>query len=132
MKILPFKLEPEFREYVWGGTRLRPDAERTAEAWVVFEDNLITSGPFNGKQLKDVALYAGESLLGQAEMKRTGTKFPLLVKLLDSQKWLSLQVHPNNEQAVRWEGPGFYGKMEGWYVVEAEEKIVLVSRKVMR
>jgi len=127
MKILPFKLEPEFREYIWGGSRLRPDAERTAEAWVVYENNLVVSGPFKGKRLKEVALVAGESLLGQAVMKRTGMKFPLLVKLLDSQKWLSLQVHPNDAQAVRWEGTGSFGKMEGWYIIEAEEGAMLLS-----
>lgn len=126
-RILPFKLIPQFREYVWGGKRLRPDAERTAEAWVVYEQNLIADGPLAGLTLAQAAQELGEQLLGSAAITRTGIKFPLLIKLLDCAKWLSLQVHPNNEQALRWEGAGHFGKMEGWYVIEAEADAQLIS-----
>jgi mannose-6-phosphate isomerase len=126
-KILPFKLMPQFREYVWGGTRLRPAAERTAEAWVVYEQNLIADGPLAGMTLAQAAQELGEQLLGSAAIARTGMKFPLLIKLLDCAQWLSLQVHPNNEQALRWEGAGHFGKMEGWYVIDADPGAQLIS-----
>ena len=45
MKIDPFMLRPEYREYVWGGNRIRPNVERTAEAWLVYEHNMIIDGP---------------------------------------------------------------------------------------
>lgn len=127
-KLQPFKLIPEYREYVWGGHRLRPQAERTAaEAWVVYEGDVIAQGPLKGLTLADASLQLGESLLGSAVVARTGSKFPLLIKILDCADWLSLQVHPNNEQAERWEGAGHFGKMEGWYVIEADAEAQLIS-----
>jgi mannose-6-phosphate isomerase len=125
--INPFKLEPTYRDYVWGGNRLRPGVEVTAEAWVVYEQNTIQSGPFAGKTLADAARVEGESLLGTSAVAQTGSRFPLLIKLLDCARWLSLQVHPNDEQARRLEGPGHFGKTEAWYIIEADEGAQLLS-----
>jgi mannose-6-phosphate isomerase len=50
-----------------------------------------------------------------------------LIKLLDCAQWLSLQVHPNDEQAARLQGPGFFGKTEAWFVVEADPEARLIS-----
>lgn len=126
-RLLPFKLIPQFREYVWGGKRIRPDAERTAEAWVVFEGNRIADGALAGLTLAQASKEYGESLLGSRVVTQTGSKFPLLIKILDAAEWLSLQVHPNNEQAWRWEGTEYFGKMEGWYVIDADESAELIS-----
>jgi len=123
----PFKLEPEYREYVWGGNRIRPDVGRTAEAWLVYENNAITNGPLKGMSLSEAAMQEGETLLGRAVVEKTGDRFPLLIKLLDCADWLSLQVHPNNAQAEFWEGPGNFGKMEAWYIVDVEPGAQLVS-----
>ncbi len=123
----PFKLIPQYREYVWGGNRIRPAAERTAEAWVVYEHNQIADGPMAGITLAQAAEEYGAALLGSRVVDHTGKKFPLLIKILDAAMWLSLQVHPNNEQAQRWEGAGHFGKMEGWYVIEADEGAQLIS-----
>jgi mannose-6-phosphate isomerase len=117
----PFKLTPTYRDYVWGGKRLRPEAEITAEAWVVYEEDRVADGPYVGKTLAEVAELEGEALLGRKAVALTGKRFPLLIKLLDCAAWLSLQVHPNDEQAERLEGPGFFGKTEAWYVIEAEK-----------
>lgn len=120
MKLNSFlKLTPSYRDYVWGGERLRPGYYPTAEAWVVWEEDLIESGPLAGKTLGAVAEQFGEALLGAKAMSRTGTRFPLLIKLLDCAQWLSLQVHPNDAQAVELEGPGQFGKTEAWHVLEA-------------
>lgn len=113
-------LTPEYRDYVWGGSRLRPGHVPTAEAWVIYEDDRIASGTLAGQTLAKVAAAYGEALLGQEAVQRTGTRFPLLVKLLDCAQWLSLQVHPNDEQAMRLEGPSQFGKTEAWHFIEAE------------
>ncbi len=113
-----FILEPKYRDYVWGGKRLR-QGQITAEVWAVHEDNLISSGPWAGQTLALAAEQLGSDLLGTLPVERTGRRFPLLIKLLDCAQWLSLQVHPNDQQAVQLEGPGHFGKTEAWYFIEA-------------
>jgi mannose-6-phosphate isomerase len=117
---IAFQLEPVYREYVWGGRRLRPQAERTAEAWVVYAGDRISSGPLAGLTLAEAAQRHGAGLLGTRPFARTGTLFPLLIKLLDCADWLSLQVHPDDGLAVRLEGAGQFGKTEAWHFIEAE------------
>lgn len=114
-----FVLEPQYREYLWGGNRLRP-GQLTAEAWVIYEGNTIRGGPLVGRTLAGVAEEYGAALLGERVVARTGLRFPLLVKLLDCAQWLSLQVHPNDEQAERLEGPGHFGKTEAWHILQAD------------
>jgi mannose-6-phosphate isomerase len=118
--LVPFHLLSEFRDYVWGGDRLRPGYSPTAEAWVVYDQDRIADGPFAGRSLGELSSELGASLLGNRALKKTGVRFPLLIKLLDCAQWLSVQVHPNDAQARALEGPGFFGKTEAWHVVEAE------------
>lgn len=120
------QLKPEYRDYLWGGQRLRP-GQLTAEAWVVYENDRIASGPFAGRTLAEVSAELGASLLGQRAFQQTGARFPLLIKLLDCAQWLSLQVHPNDEQAARLQGPGFFGKTEAWHVLEAAPDAQLIA-----
>lgn len=123
----PLQLIPEYRDYVWGGSRLRPGLPRTAEAWIVYEGDRIATGAFAGKTLGDLAVERGPELLGTRATSKTGTRFPLLVKLLDCAAWLSLQVHPNDEQAVALEGPGNFGKTEAWHILEADTQATLIA-----
>jgi mannose-6-phosphate isomerase len=113
-------LEPQYRDYVWGGQRLRPGKVITAEAWVVYEHDQVKSGPCQGQTLAELASHYGPQLLGQEAFQKTGERFPLLVKLLDCAEWLSIQVHPNDEQAVEMEGPGYFGKTEAWHTLDAD------------
>lgn len=113
------QLVPQYREYVWGGSRLRPEHVPTAEAWVVYENDQIASGALEGKTLAEACQQFGADLLGWQVVTKTGLRFPLLIKLLDCAAWLSLQVHPNDEQARLLEGPGFFGKTEAWHFIEA-------------
>ena len=115
-----FSLTPEYRDYVWGGDRLKPGHAPIAEAWVVYEQDRIASGPLAGRTLAEAAVAYGEVLLGRRAVQRTGTRFPLLIKLLDCAAWLSLQVHPNDEQAMRLEGAGQFGKTEAWHILDAQ------------
>ena len=118
-------LKPEYRDYVWGGQRLRP-GELTAESWVIYENDLITSDPLVGMTIGAAAVQYGAELLGKKGIEHNGNQFPLLIKLLDCAQWLSLQVHPNDQQAVQLEGPGNNGKTEAWFVLDAapEAKII--------
>jgi len=113
-------LVPEYRERVWGGQRLKPSDSPVGEAWIVYEQNRIASGPHAGRLLADLAAEQGAALLGSRAVEHTGPRFPLLIKLLDTADWLSLQVHPNDEQAVQLEGPGQFGKTEAWHILEVE------------
>jgi mannose-6-phosphate isomerase len=123
----PFALTPEYRDYVWGGARLRPEIVPTAEAWVVYANDRVASGVYAGRILSDLAEEFGADLLGTRAMESTGRHFPLLVKILDCAQWLSLQVHPNDEQAKKLEGEKFFGKTEAWHVLEAEDKSTLIA-----
>jgi mannose-6-phosphate isomerase len=122
------RLVPEYHERVWGGQHLKPDSPRPiGEAWIVHEHDRVASGPYEGKTLGELADKYGEQLLGDVPAKLTGNRFPLLIKLLDCAQWLSLQVHPNDKQAVELEGPGHFGKTEAWYVLDAEPGARLIS-----
>lgn len=121
------KLTPTFRDYVWGGDRLRPGHAPTAEAWVVWENDQIESGPLAGKTLGETAVEFGAELLGNKVFARTQSRFPILIKLLDCAEWLSLQVHPNDEQAEKLEGAGHFGKTEAWHILDAQKDSKLIA-----
>lgn len=121
MMLKPFKLEPQYRDYVWGGDRLRPGYMPTAEVWAVHENNTIANGDMTGFTLADIVTQSGVDLLGTKVTRRVGNRFPILIKLLDCNQWLSLQVHPNDVQAVQLEGAGQLGKTEAWYFFDATE-----------
>ena len=127
MNKTPFPLAPEYRNYVWGGARLRPKIVPTAEAWIIYAGNRISSGPDAGSVLAELAEDFGTELLGTRAIARTGNRFPVLVKILDCAQWLSLQVHPNDEQAKKLEGEEFFGKTEAWHVLEVEPKAKLIA-----
>lgn len=122
----PFRLIPEYRERVWGGQRLLTSPKPIGEAWVVYENNRVADGPWAGRTLGAIAAAEGERFLGQRPLRQTGVRFPLLIKLLDCQDWLSVQVHPNNAQAVQLEGPGQFGKTEAWHILEAAPTAQLI------
>ena len=94
------------------------------EAWAVFEGNRIQNGPYAGQTLGDLAARFPAQILGT---HATGTRFPLLIKLLDCADWLSVQVHPNDEQAAELEGAGELGKTEAWHILEADEGAELIA-----
>ncbi len=119
---------PEYHHRVWGGQQLKPNLEKPyGEAWLVFERNKIKSGPFAGKTLEEVSRELGAGLLGTRSLECTGTRFPLLIKILDCADWLSVQVHPNDEQALQLEGKGHYGKTEAWHVLDTVPGAELIA-----
>ena len=120
------QLIPEYRDYVWGGQRLRPGT-LTAEAWIVYEGDRIANGSLQGRTLAEAARQLGADLLGQDVVRRTGVRFPLLIKILDCHDWLSVQVHPNDEQARQMEGPDQFGKTEAWHILDAADGAKLIA-----
>lgn len=121
------KLKPAFKDYIWGGTRLRDDFgkdcdfEKVAESWELSchkdGNSIVANGGYAGMTLTEYIEKAGRSILGTDCEKFDS--FPILIKLIDAKDNLSVQVHPNNEYAQRVEGE--YGKTEMWYVVDCDE-----------
>lgn len=128
-KYEPLRLKPCLRSYLWGGTRLREEYHKTgagiiAESWElsVRSDGptLIGSGAHCGESLADILCAAPAGMAGT----RCGiAPFPLLIKLIDAQKDLSVQVHPSDASACREKGE--QGKTEMWYVVDCEPESTL-------
>ena len=126
--LYPLLFEPNFREVVWGGGRLLewkglPPADvPIGESWEVCSlperESVISNGPYAGRKLNDFTDEMGEKVLGRAVVKQYGRQLPLLVKLIDAHQDLSIQVHPNDEMAMRYHGKK--GKTEMWYVIDAE------------
>ncbi|UOQ45678.1 mannose-6-phosphate isomerase, class I [Halobacillus salinarum] len=126
----PIFLQPEFKERLWGGTKLKEifqysiPSDQTGEAWCISGHangpSRIINGPLEGKTLAD-AWQEHRELFANEE----GEEFPLLVKILDSKKDLSVQVHPNDEYAREVEGEN-YGKTECWYVIDCEENAEII------
>jgi len=129
MNISPLILERKLDRRLWGGTTLanrlgvpaESGGEPLAEAWLAYEENLITEGPHAGRSLASLAQEMGASLLGTATMSRYGRKFPLLTKLIDAARPLSIQVHPDDAYAqANEQGSGSLGKAEAWYILAAD------------
>ena len=127
----PFLLQPAYKDYLWGGTRLIEKyginaPTPLAEAWEcsTHQDgySIIASGRFKGSTLADV-LREQPQLLG-TRYAHLGV-LPILIKLIDAKKDLSVQVHPGDNYAVTHE-QGERGKTEMWYVLEADSNASLV------
>ncbi len=111
-------LTPQYKERVWGGQRLDPGPRPIGEAWIGYGESLVAKGPLAGEKLDDLRVRFGAALVGESVAARFPDRWPLLAKLLDCADWLSVQVHPNDEQARRLAGPKESGKAEAWYFLE--------------
>ena len=125
------KLNPVFKDYLWGGTKLRDeygfesDLAKLAEGWMLSchkdGENTIENGEFAGKTLTEV-VKTNPDFLGENGKKFE--YFPILIKLIDAKNDLSVQVHPDNEYAMRVEKE--YGKTECWYILDCDEGAELI------
>ena len=128
-KYEPLRLKPCLRSYLWGGTRLREEYHKTGEG--VIAESWELSVRADGPTLIDSGAHCGESLadvlradpVGMAGTRCGVAPFPLLIKLIDAQKDLSVQVHPSDASACREKGE--QGKTEMWYVVDCEPESTL-------
>jgi mannose-6-phosphate isomerase len=137
LKTIPplLKFRPIIRNYVWGGRTLLSlvglDEEKNnapiAEVWALYEDNPVSNSVVAGRTLAELVAEFPVEILGTRIADQGVKRFPLLIKLLDCESWLSLQVHPNNEQARRLEGPQFIGKTEAWHILHAQPNAQLIA-----
>ncbi len=120
------RLKPRLVPRVWGGRRLAErfrarGPEPIGEAWMVYDENEVLEGLFTGRRLREVLPDLGPRFLGEKAFQSYGLELPLLVKLLDTSAWLSVQVHPDDAYAHTIEAhTGFHGKNEAWVILDAK------------
>lgn len=129
MQLYPYLFEPNLHSVVWGGNQLRPykglesSDESIGESWEVSavptSTSIVSNGVCAGKDLITVINEAPDAILGKKVNEKYNGKLPLLVKFIDAKRDLSIQVHPNDEMAMREHGK--MGKSEMWYVIKADE-----------
>ena len=132
----PFLLAPAGKDYLWGGRRLRDDFSKDldltplAETWECSThpdgESRVASGPLAGETLPELVTAHPEILGTHARENQTAEgQIPILIKLIDANRDLSVQVHPDDAYAREHEN-GSLGKDEMWYVVDAKEGAELV------
>ncbi|MBQ7544797.1 MAG: class I mannose-6-phosphate isomerase [Synergistaceae bacterium] len=124
--MLPFRLSPAYKNYLWGGTRLLEEWAKTsgtetlAESWELAShpdgDSVVLDGEMKGLTLSE-AVRQHPAIVSPAFTPHD--TFPLMVKLIDAQKPLSVQVHPFNDYARRVENSK--GKTEAWYILDHDD-----------
>lgn len=122
-KLYPFILEPAYKDYIWGGSRIPALFNRDqppgiyAESWELSDRpegmSLVGNGVLKGESLATLVARFGSQLMGRAVKTAS---FPLLVKLIDARERLSIQVHPDDEKALQGLGEA---KTEAWHILDA-------------
>lgn len=118
------KLAPAFKDYLWGGTKLRDlykkqcDYDVVAESWELSAhpagNCIVASGRHKGLSFSQYLKTVGRSVIGWKWLQ----DFPLLIKFIDAKDNLSVQIHPDDDYAL--ENENEYGKNEMWYVIDSE------------
>ncbi len=128
-QLYPLKFEPILKEKMWGGNALTDHFGKHAagmrnvgESWeisAVSDDlSIISNGFLSGNNIEEIIeVYMGD-ITGEAVYEKFGNEFPLLIKLIDARRDLSIQVHPGNELAMNRHNA--YGKTEMWYILESD------------
>jgi mannose-6-phosphate isomerase len=131
--LYPIKFKPRVKERIWGGTAILERKGKTVsrlakdklygESWdlssVKGDISVVANGMLKGNNLEEIIeVYMGE-LVGEQNFERYGLEFPLLIKYLDCNDRLSVQVHPNDELAA--ERHDSFGKTEAWYIAECKD-----------
>jgi mannose-6-phosphate isomerase len=125
------KFKPVYKDYIWGGRRLADrygrdiPGGRCAESWEISAHpdgpSVVASGPLAGRSLSELARDFPAELLGT---KYVGQPFPLLIKLIDAEQDLSVQVHPHDENAHL---TGGQPKTEAWYILDCQPGAQLIA-----
>ena len=134
----PFRFTPLLKQTLWGGHRIVPfkklesNLENVGESWEISgipgRETIVDGGPYHGKGLNELIAELKEKLVGEANYTRFGNEFPLLIKFIDTELPLSIQVHPTDEIAHKHGKER--GKTEMWYMMEsAPDASILVGLK---
>lgn len=137
----PVKLSPAFKDYLWGGTKLKTeynkksDLDIVAESWELSAhpdgESIVSTGTYAGKTLSELIAACGREILGSRAAKFEN--FPILIKFIDARDNLSIQIHPDDAYALA--NCGEYGKTEMWYILDCEPGASLyygVNRELSR
>lgn len=132
--LYPIKFKPIYLEKLWGGQRIKTllnkdfgQLKNCGESWEISgvegSISVVSNGFLEGNDLNElIEIYMGE-LVGEKVYEQFGNEFPLLIKFLDAQDDLSVQVHPNDELSK--ERHNAFGKTEMWYVVDADSDALI-------
>lgn len=134
--LYPLKFKTIFKDKIWGGEKIKtflgkdfsplPNCGETWEISGVNSDvSVIANGPLHGISLANLLSEEKANLVGKKVYERFGNEFPLLVKFIDANDDLSIQVHPDDELAKKRHNS--FGKTEMWYVIQADEGASLIS-----
>ena len=134
-ELYPFKFEPILKDKIWGGARLRDVLKKSSassncgESWEIsaVQDNIsiVTNGYLAGNELQELIEVYMSDLVGDSIYERFGIEFPLLVKFIDANEDLSIQVHPDD--ALAEQRHQAFGKTEMWYIVGSDSGARLIS-----
>ena len=129
----PIKFNPLLVQTLWGGEKIIPfkhlnsDLTQVGESWEISgvkgNETVVSEGEFKGKKLNELVDELKGKLVGEANYKRFGNDFPLLIKFIDARQELSIQVHPTDELAQK-RGKS-RGKTEMWYIMDSDENAKL-------
>ncbi len=121
------RFTPAYKTTLWGGKRIyeykgqKAPADNVGETWEISampgDESVVSGGLYDGQNLAELTKTYGASLLGKHVFERFGSHFPLLIKLIDANDDLSIQVHPNDQYANNNHG-GKLGKTEMWYLLD--------------
>jgi len=135
-KLYPLKFTPIYKDKIWGGHKIKTSLgidygklPNCGEAWMVsgVEGNptLVSNGFLKGNELNELVEVYMEDLVGDKVFDEFGNEFPLLIKFIDANDWLSIQVHPDDELAAKRKIGS--GKTEMWYILEADKDAQLIA-----
>lgn len=135
--IYPLKFNAQYLEKIWGGQKISKllgqeygDISNCGEMWVLSgvegKQSVVSNGFLAGNELNELVEIYMDDLVGEQVYAHYGNEFPILLKFLDSNDWLSVQVHPDDEIADRVHGAA-HGKTEMWYVIQADKGAQLIS-----
>jgi len=135
-KLYPLKFFPIYKEKIWGGTKLKTilnkdfgNLPNCGESWEISgvkgNESIVAEGSLKGMSLPALLKTYKGRLLGEKNFLRYGEEFPLLIKFIDANEDLSIQVHPDDDLAR--EKHGSFGKTEMWYIFQADEGATLIT-----
>ena len=134
--LYPMKFNPIYKDKLWGGRRIKEmlgldygKMPNCGEAWMLSgvwgEQSIVANGDFAGDEINDLVETFMGDLVGESVFDRYGEQFPILFKIIDSNAWLSVQVHPDDDLAQQ---RGYEnGKTEMWYVMFADKGAELIT-----
>src|SRR6185503_16792476 len=134
--LYPLKFQTIYKDKIWGGQKIRTylhkdfgDLPNCGETWeisgVKSDVSVVADGPLKGERLDQLLETYQDELVGQKVYEHFGNIFPLLIKFIDANEDLSIQVHPDDELAKKRHNS--FGKTEMWYVVEADPGSTLIA-----